>query len=482
MKFSLSVIFSSIIALVAAIILVVFIRLPIASLWKGYSIVYIPVEIEENYVLQVFEEAGVKGVISLSKQQIPLVSTYAPVQSIVNPEYSYIHQRENYFFDRSQQMKLYYVPQKFVERAANALENLQGELNGKDSGIEGRASYPWVIFFIITAVFGVLVLMAKSRIFMVAAGIFPLLFSYCIPSYSGAGAATLLLYGFFLCCPFWRRKDMLKAIIGNNLIRLFCLSGIPVAFIGSWHESILFVVALIGALCVCYLLSQYASSKSRGFFLPVPIRSAQFVSIVSSIASFTLFIPAVAATILSIALFFFGYFPADTSINGLFLPAPARYTDTMSFNTDSFQDNVQQAYLGEELPSLVHYVDWVWDTLTYPYRSLHESPSLELVSVGERVVLPVYEINDEGLIQEQVTQIYHLDENFISSVLDGIRNDGLQIETILKNQNCFTSVEYRRMGDFLTVGSQSQFFVVLALLLTVMISLVAGILIWRIKK
>lgn len=482
MKLSFPVIFSSIIVLIAATVIIMSARLPTASLWKGYNIVYVPAEIEEAAVLQVFEEAGIKEVISLSKQQIPLVSTYAPVQSIVSPEYSYVHQRNNYFFDRSRQMKLYYIPHKFVERSTRVLNLLQDYPNGKNAGIEGRASYPWIVFFIATLSFGILVLVAKSKIFMLVSGIFPLLFIYCIPSYHGAAATVLLLYGFFLCCPVWQRKDMLKVVLNNSLIRLFCLAGIPVMFIVSWREGVLFLIALLGALCTCYLLSQYSSSKSRGFFVPVPIRSAQFISIISSVASFTLFIPAVVAAILAITLFFFGYFPADTSISGLFLPAPARYTDTMSFNPSSFQENVQQSYLGEELPSLVHYIDWVWDTLTYPYRSLHEPDTLQLVSMDEKVMLPSYKVGEDGVIQEEFTQMYHLNEAFISSVLEGIRGDGFQVETILKTQNCFTPVEYRRMGDFLSVGTQGQLFVLVSLLVTMLISLMAGILIWRIKK
>ena len=166
----------------------------------------------------------------------------------------------------------------------------------------------------------------------------------------------------------------------------------------------------------------------------------------------------------------------------MFLPAPARYTDTASFDAMSFQDNVQVAYFGEELPSLVHYVDWVWDTLTYPYRSLHETEVLELVSLGETVVLPYYRENQEGVIEEEPTAVYSLDEAFISAVMEGIRDDSFQIEEVLKNQNCFTSVIYRRMGDFLSGGFQGQIFIVLSLLSTVAISLVAGIFIWRIQK
>lgn len=243
----------------------------------------------------------------------------------------------------------------------------------------------------------------------------------------------------------------------------------------------MFLLALVSSLCLCYILFRYSVSKARGF-IPVPIRGAQLVSVVSSAASFSLFIPAVAATILSLALFFFRYFPADTSISGLFLPVPARYTDSMSFDSVSFQDSRRQEYSGAELPSLVHYVDWVWDTLTYPYRSLHEDQVMDLASAGETVMIPSYRMNDEGIIQEGYVPVYSLDDSFIDSVLEGIREDGLQIESVLKTQNCFTSVVYRRMGDFLGGDSQGQVFVILSLLATILISLTAGIFIWRAQK
>lgn len=481
MKLSLPVVVASLLALTTAIILVVFVRIPVSSLWRGYNVLYVPVEIDEERVLQVLDDMGVQDVITLSTQQQPLYSPYAPVQSIVSAERSYLKQRENYFFDRAMQMRLFYVQNDYMNEAFDAVKVIQNFPGGEKSGLEGKASYPWIVIFVVVVVFFVFVFLSKAKIFVLVSGFFPLLFTICIPSYSGAGAVVMLLYTFFLCSTLWQRKKMFKAVLQSSLILLFGISSVIIACIGSWKEGLLLILTLTASLSLCYLLSQFLPVKKRGF-MPIPIRSAQLVSVVSSVTSFTLFIPAVAATILFVALFFFGYFPAYSSINGLFLPAPARYTDTASFDAMSFQDNVQVAYFGEELPSLVHYVDWVWDTLTYPYRSLHETEVLELVSLGETVFLPYYRENQEGVIEEEPTAVYSLDEAFISAVMEGIRDDSFQIEEVLKNQNCFTSVIYRRMGDFLSGGFQGQIFIVLSLLSTVAISLVAGIFIWRIQK
>lgn len=481
MKSFLPVVAASLFSLLSVVILVVFIRLPATSLWRGFNLVYVPVEVQEELVVQALEKAGVNEVITLSNQMVPLVSPYAPVQSIVSVEYSYLQQRKNYFFDRSKEIQLYYIPSKFMERGRMAVEAIRKLPGGESAGIEGRTVYPWIVPLVVALVSVVLVVLSKARLFMMVAAFFPLLFTCCIPSYSSAGAVLLLLYGFYLCSFLWRRKDMAKAIRKSTMILLFGLTGVPIAFIGSWQEGLLFVLTMMASLCLCYILFWYSNAKSKGF-VPVPIRGAQLVSVVSSVASFSLFIPAVAATILSMALFFFGYFPADTSINGLFLPAPARYTEAMSFDSVSFQDSGQREYFGVELPSLVHYVDWVWDTLTYPYRSLHETQIIDLVSAGETVVMPSYLLNDKDIIQEEYTPIYSLDDSFIKSVLEGIREDGFQIERVLKTQNCFTSVVYRRMGDFLGGKSQGQVYTILSLLATILISLVAGIFIWRIQN
>ena len=481
MKPSVSIVFASLLAFISAIILVVCIRLPVSSLWKGYNILYVPVELEEQVVLQALESVGIEEVVSLSKQQQPVYSTFAPVQSIVSTQHSYLRQRENYFFDRSRQMQLFYVPTVAMDRAQVAVDFLQSLPGGLNTGLEGKTTYPWIVPLVVFLVFLILVVLSQAKSFMLTAGFFPLLFSVCIPSYSGASGAILLLYCFFLCSTFWKRKEILKAIKKSALILLFGFASIPVAFIGSWKEGLLFLVTIVASLALCYILVNFAPKKSKGF-MPVPIRSARLVSLVSSVASFTLFIPAVAATILSVSLLFFGYFPSDTSINGLFLPAPARYTDTVSFDTISFEDNGQQVYLEEELPSLVHYVDWVWDTLTYSYRSLHELQVFELVSAGETLLLPSYRVNHEGIIQEEYTPVYSLNDAFISSVMEGIQDGAFQIEAVLKKQNCFTSVVYRRMRDFLAGGSQGQVFIFLSLLTTIVISLIAGIFIWRIQK
>lgn len=481
MKLSLSVVVASLLALVAAIVLVIFIRLPASSLWKEYNILYVPVDLAEQIVLQALQDVGIEDVISLSRQRQPVFSPFAPVQSIVSTQHSYLRQRENYFFDRSRKMQLFYVPSIARGQAQGAVSYLQTLPGGEGAGLEGKTSYPWIVPLVVSLVFSIFIVLSQSKGFMLISGFFPLFFSCCIPSYSGAGAVTLLLYCLFLCSTFWKRREMLKAIRKSSLILLFGLASIPIAFIGSWKEGVLFLVTIVGSFALCYILIKASPKRMKGF-MPVPIRNAQFVSVISSVASFTLFIPAVAAAVLSISLLFFGYFPSDTSINGLFLPAPARYTDTMSFDSAAFQDNGQHAYLEEELPSLVHYVDWVWDTLTYSYRSLHELQVFELVSAGETLMFPSYRVNQEGAIEEEHTPVYSLDDAFISSVMEGIQDGDFQIEGVLKKQNCFTSVVYRRMGDFLAGASQGQMFVFLSLLTTIVISLIAGIFIWRIQR
>ncbi len=76
MKLSLPVVVASLLALTTAIILVVFVRIPVSSLWRGYNVLYVPVEIDEERVLQVLDDMGVQDVITLSTQQQPLYSPY----------------------------------------------------------------------------------------------------------------------------------------------------------------------------------------------------------------------------------------------------------------------------------------------------------------------------------------------------------------------------------------------------------------------
>ena len=310
MKPSLTVIFASFFALVSAIVLIVCIRLPVSSLWNGYNILYAPVELDEQLVLQTLEKAGIHSVISLSKQQQPVFSTFAPVQSIVSTQHSYLNQRKNYFFDRSRQVQLFYIPSTSIRQAQNAVASLQSLSGGEASGLEGKISYPWIVLLVVFVVFGILVILSQARNFMLMSGFFPLLFTVCTPSYSGACGVILLLYSFFLCSMLWKRKEMFKTIRKNSLILLFGFAGIPIAFLGSWKEGLLFVLTIFASLAMCYILEHRILKKSRGF-IPVPIRSAGLVSLTSSVASFTLFIPAVAAIILSVSLLFFGYFPSS---------------------------------------------------------------------------------------------------------------------------------------------------------------------------
>ena len=159
MKSFLPVVAASLFSLLSVVILVVFIRLPATSLWRGFNLVYVPVEVQEELVLQALEEAGVNEVITLSNQMVPLVSPYAPVQSIVSVEYSYLQQRKNYFFDRSKEIQLYYIPSKFMERGRTAVEAIRKLPGGESAGIEGRIVYPWIVPLVVALVSVVLVVL-----------------------------------------------------------------------------------------------------------------------------------------------------------------------------------------------------------------------------------------------------------------------------------------------------------------------------------
>jgi hypothetical protein len=85
----------------------------------------------------------------------------------------------------------------------------------------------------------------------------------------------------------------------------------------------------------------------------------------------------------------------------------------MDFSLDAYHAlNASRNAPGEDaLPDLGRYLQWLWEGLAFPYRSLHQTSE----AGGERVVIPSYRRNGKK-IEARETVVYQLDDAFIATV------------------------------------------------------------------
>jgi hypothetical protein len=203
-------------------------------------------------------------------------------------------------------------------------------------------------------------------------------------------------------------------------------------------------------------------------FKPVNIRPA---SLLSSVTRGTLRAAAVpgAAILLLSALFFLqpkSHFFASEAKNPLSFPAPLGYNDNEGFSLDAYRAGEAARKAGGEdaLPDLGFYLQWVWEGLAFPYRSLYryERPGQpgQPGADGERVVIPRYRRNG-GKIEARETTVYQLDDAFIAKAFHALESPPgqrggtggiagppqmLPLETLLVAQGGFVTLGYVDLG------------------------------------
>jgi hypothetical protein len=104
----------------------------------------------------------------------------------------------------------------------------------------------------------------------------------------------------------------------------------------------------------------------------------------------------------------------------LSFPAPARYTNSAL---------VVDALTAEALPDLSQYVLWVYDRVTFPYRSLHDGSFMRDYKI------------ENGRIAEGSPDEPVLNQEFVDQVLRALdKAPGNAIEKVLKKQGGFRAV------------------------------------------
>ena len=126
----------------AFVFLFAFRSIPVFRIWDSYKVVYADKSIPEEKVLSCLENAGCQNIISLGRQQIPLVSDFTPV--LPDSYNEYLTSRLAYFFDYSKSFLLYYIPNGSGQQILKALENLS-QKTGLQAGIDGIQQYPFAV-------------------------------------------------------------------------------------------------------------------------------------------------------------------------------------------------------------------------------------------------------------------------------------------------------------------------------------------------
>lgn len=387
--------------------------LPAGKLWKEYAVIYVPSDSSDADAMQAISDAGINGAVSLSGQFLPSNLTQNSIEYSIykiradSPASDYIQKRAAYFFDRTRNYRLYYIPSAEKSKIPDALSNLSARSIA--GGADISASYPWILPLISALLVIVLAFFSKNRMIFLASALIPVANLFCNPFYQMAEATCLILLCLFFISNVWRRKGAVKYLLGNHSVPAMIIVAVLCAFTCAPKSGAMLIVALFGTACC--LLTIYEAERffeSKSSFVPVYIRPAKKIPVSGKNAATTTGTAAASALIiLAVILISSLGTKGAKSSSRIFLPA--------------------NAHADESLGQLEEFYRWTWDFRTAPYRSLNKAQDDFFVE------FPRFAESSGTIAQTNVIMSY--DQNFRDSAYDSIDDFGFEsIEKVLKSE------------------------------------------------
>lgn len=401
--------------LISLFLIIYFKPIPSGKLWSNYSVLYVSVEQDDNVIIQTLEQNNIKDYVCLSNQFLPINISNNSIEFAMfrlknsNDENEYHNKRKNYFFDKSSQYRLYYIPNEQKSELSAVVNTLNNQKI--NCGVDASSSYPFILILVALALIVMFVLFTKNKYIFISLVASPFIYLFCNPFYPVAISLSFQLLTIFYISNIWKRKNFLTHLISNRLIQILLFISLLCAFSSSVKSGFFFLLEIIAVVSVGYTYFEVENFfRQKKSFIPVPIKSARMINMytpkVKTILSFT-----IASTVILIAVFFLNKTETYNShFSKLLLPSNSSFPD-------------------EKLSQFEDYYKWTWDIKTAPYKSLNKEENPTLVEY------PKYVEDEQGLIRETKI-VMAFNQNFKENTFNDI--DALSfnsIEKVLKSES-----------------------------------------------
>lgn len=432
--------------------LFLFRSMPSCTLWKGYNVFYVSKNDSSQTVAEILDKSGCKDYICLENQFFPLdigINTPEFALSFLESKNSsdYLNRRNDYFFDKSKNYKIYYIPEKFNKAANKACLELN-EKHGIKAGMFFSANYPWICLFVCIVFSVLLVIFSKNRLLLSLVLIFPVFLVFSQPYYSVMAGVCLFNLSLFLFVRYWKRRDFISLFRNNFLCMIFpAASGLIFIFSG-FKILCLFIMVLLGIFGCLWLFSCMENYLNRRyFFVPKKIISASMFNFITLKMGHILLFCVLSVFLISVyAAFFSEKSSGSHKSESIYVPgSSAQKSELVNFNS---------------------YLDWKWKSLSSPYISVNSK-----VKNLKEIDFPSYEYDENGLLVEKINHLRY-DGDFIHHAEEEVCSYKFPaLEKLLVNE------KHSMKAGYVVPGSQKiTIFTIIGLLLAV--SLPAGVYIY----
>lgn len=375
---------------------------PASTFFNGYDILYVTNKIPAKNVMEILRENNCENVISAENQETPLnMGKNSPEVALANSKLeksTYLKDRMGFFSDKEKKNNVFYIPAGQKEKAMLAAGELSE--NGYSAGINARAKFPFASIAVVILFSAFLVFFSENRILCALAFVFPVIFSVSLPfSAVSAGLCLFELFLFF-CIKFHGREKSAERILRNVMLLTLLGASFICLVLAKIQAGIFFAAMILSEISLAELYKNINEKiDGRYSFNPVKIRSA------FSIRLFT----RKGRTALAICAF---------SVLAIF--AAAMFSSNFSSVMKSGNNSAVQLPSGKAavsaLPGIGNFIEWKWDALTFPYRSLNDKNRKN--ARNDAVFFKNFQEKD-GVIQETVSSLYY-NEDFKTEALNEI--------------------------------------------------------------
>lgn len=439
------------VSLLVFFVLCQFRSVPVSQFWKGYQMLYVYTDtLSESDILTVLEKNGCSSVVSYGSQRVPLVSQLTPVQA--QEPSSYLYKRADFFMDKNHSAMVFYIPEDQSAQLERGIREISA-FQGTRAGTDGKSSFPWLAPLISLCLFGLLLCFSKKKLLFVCGSFFFVLLSFCRPLFTVSAAVSLYLFAFFIFHRIWMRRDFIRTALNSLYVPIFALSPVLVLIVSSPLNSVFYILALFGSASLVMIYETVEQKiEERYSFQPVLIRSSRMIPVMGRLG-FRLLTALLLSLLITLLCFkFLGNVSSFSNSSSMpALPSPVGRSEG-------------------ELVKLSDFVNWSWNTVTFPYKKIGENMSSE-PEEGEVVSIKDYQ-ESNGKIVAVTTPAFVFNSEFRESVYKSLdKLDYPALEKMMLSQGKNTNFGYAKNAT----SSSAERFGSLLLLVFITVTVALGI-------
>ncbi len=419
------------------------------NIWKNYKILFLPIDTDAADVLNVAEQEGITGIISIKS----LEHRFTEIDNSLYP-ISNFTEKDRYaqwFLNDQENIQYMYIPQE--KKITKAFFKFLRQ-NTEFFYIEDNREFSLFQLLIAFLFFCIAFFFTKRKSIYFATA-FPFIIYAAFQKGVLALVASLLM---MYTIAFWveavgyylkfTKEQLLTRIKKNPILIFLPVVCLVIANFNSRMSLLLFILA-----CVCGGTLVYIMEKIKFFIIkkldekklhkkiePYAMTSKSIEKFWESKKLFTVSGIAVVLIIFSTFLLFFTYNKTmQAHKNIIYLPLPAAQVEGVGFSKENF-NSVKKIRSGEDLPDLVDFINDNWYLAAMPYINLNAAEFKDNGKFKEEVEITDFSVNSSGVVTEKEAVMLKLDDEFISKTLS-FRPSPI-IEDLLHKQGRFITAIY----------------------------------------